>query len=289
MRSAAVHSNARPWLPRVRYFSEPIADPHLSRFAGGIIHTTLFARNGPDEERADFDLRAERDIQAFASFGGTLPLWRVAQWEGGGLVLGFQAGIIARFRMNVSANDLVATDWIVAAPLEIARGRHSARLRILHWSAHLGDELISFRGAEPIVFSQEAAVVLLATSPVDWLRVYAGGTAVMRSTGIDDLPSGDVRDRGEARVGAEVTFFPWLGDHAGLVAAMDWKRAERTEWRSQFSSLAGVAVGGEALNLRLVGRYFSGPSALGQFFRTHERYWGAEIALRFGGGTDKSF
>jgi len=200
------------------------------------------------------------------------------QWADGGLTLGVQAGVFGRFRLEVSGNDLVSSDWIVALPVEAARGVWSGRLRLVHWSAHVGDELIE-AGVERVDFTTESFEVLVAYRAGDF-RLYGGGSLVVRSSLENEAQLGpDFSDDVLIRLGADASVRPWDRDDVTIDGGVDWQNSDRTGWDGQLSVRLGLAVRDGAHSARLSATYHQGPSPMGQFFLTHERYWGIELVL----------
>ena len=72
---------------------------------------------------------------------------------------------------------------------------------------------------------------------------------------------------------------PWARDYVTLNGGVDWHNSDRTEWEGQLSVRFGLAVRDGARSARLSGVYHRGPSPMGQFFLTDERYWGIELIL----------
>ena len=205
-------------------------------------------------------------------------IWQPVQWADGGLTLGIQAGVFGRFRLEVSSNDLVASDWIVALPAEIARGPWSGRLRLQHWSAHVGDELIE-AGVERVDFTTETLEALAAYGS-DEFRVYGGGSLVIRSSLENEAQLGPAfSDDVLLRFGVDGLWRPWDGDAVTVDGGVDWHTSDRTGWGGQLSVRIGLTVRDGTRMARLSGIYHQGPSPMGQFFLTNERYWGIELNL----------
>ena len=270
------------WFPDAAYFSRPTASVREPTFGVGALWSTVFRDRFDPAERPPFDPQGgqglETDLQGEAALGGNVRIWQPMQWAGGGLTLGVQAGVFGRFRLEVSGNDLVASDWIVALPAEIARGPWSGRLRFLHWSAHVGDELIE-AGIERVDFTTETLEALVAYGPGDF-RFYGGGSLVARSSLENELQLGPAfSDDVLIRFGADARVRPWARDDVTIDAGVDWQSSGRTEWAGQLSVRLGVSVRDGARSARLNGIYHRGPSPMGQFFLTHERYWGIELIL----------
>ncbi|MGH7553035.1 MAG: DUF1207 domain-containing protein, partial [Longimicrobiales bacterium] len=272
------------FLPRARYFTSPFADPIEPRFAVGLLVTDVLA--APGQERQGFFLPdaddARSDWQASAAVGGTLPLWRALERPEGGIVIGAQAGVFARFRVELPSRDDLGQDWVVAMPIEAAWNEWSGRLRISHRSSHLGDEFVQATDAERIEFGGEALDALTAYHLRGIGRVYAGGSWIFRSytDGTTALLSTSTRDRFLVQIGADGQ---WKAgrDNVTLRAGVDWQVAERTDWEGALAIAGGVAMQHDGRSLGLVARYFDGVSSMGQFFITPERFISLELVADF--------
>ena len=198
--------------------------------------------------------------------------------DDGGLTLGIQAGVFGRFRLEVSSSDLVASDWLVALPVEIARGAWSGRLRLLHWSAHVGDELLE-AGVERIDFTTETLEALWAYSFGDF-RLYGGGSLVVRSSLENEVQLGPgFSDDVLIQFGADGRARPWAREDVTIDGGVDWHNSDRTGWNGQLSIRLGLTVRDGSRSARVSGIYHRGPSPMGQFFLTEERYWGIELSI----------
>jgi len=270
------------WFPDRRAFPPLLADPREVQLATGLAWTNLFRPDAGAAERPQFafddpeDMR--RDLHGTVALGTTLPLWGTEPWPEGGIVVAAQAGVFARFRVEEPSRDYAASDWMVALPIEIERNPFAARLRIVHRSSHLGDEVIEDIGVRRIEFGHEALELLLARRLGNG-RVYGGGAWIFRSnTEHERLLAGrGIRDDAALQLGIDGTWVSWADGRLGLLAGVDWQSAQRTGWRDQFSAIAGIAARGPAGGLRLVLRYFDGPSSVGEFFLTHESFWSIEL------------
>jgi Protein of unknown function (DUF1207) len=285
--------SGRRWFPQTVLFQPLIADPNQPRNTAGLIFTDLFthSRTAHPAERPPFILENtsdNTDVQGAVGVGFSHPVFRLAEWPGGGLDIGWMVGLFSRFRMEQSSKDLVSDDWYVGIPFTLERGPLSARVRLLHHSSHMGDE-VQQAGARRIEYSWEGADGLLAWSPAAHSRVYGGGTWVIRPNTylLKFLPSvNDYREvvfteHAALQAGAETGWYPWAHGNLGLVAGIDWQAGDRADWRSQWSVVAGIAGHGPGFGGRLVARCFRGPSTLGEFFLTDEHYCGLETTLAF--------
>ncbi len=270
------------WFPDAEHFSSPTASVREPTWAMGAVWSTVFRDRADPAERPPFDLEGgnglDNELQGEAALGGSVRIWQPAQWKDGGLTLGIQAGVFGRFRLEVSSSDLVASDWIVALPAEIARGPWSGRLRLLHWSAHVGDELIE-AGVERVDFTTETLEALVAFGSEEF-RLYGGASVVVRSSLENELQLGPAfSDDALIRIGADVRLRPWARDDVTVDGGVDWQSSDRTGWDGQLSVRLSLVVRDGARSARLSGVYYRGPSPMGQFFLTDERYWGIELKL----------
>lgn len=286
-------SRDRRWFPRTNLFQPLIADPNQPRNTAGLIFTNLFTHSRTEHpaERPPFLLENtsdNTDIQGAVGVGFSHPIYRLARWTGGGLDVGWMVGLFSRFRMEQSSKDLVSDDWYVGIPFTLRRGPLSARVRLLHHSSHMGDE-VQQMGARRIEYSWEGADGLLAWSPAQHSRIYGGGTWIIRPNTylLKFLPSANdyrevvFKEHAALQAGAETGWYPWARGDLGLVAGLDWQAGDRADWRSQWSIVAGIAGHGPGIAGRLLARCFWGPSMLGEFFLTDEHYCGVETTLAF--------
>ena len=122
------------WLPDVRHFRSPFADPIEPRLSIGLLATDVLSTQGPerpafvigDPDDADFD------VQAQAAIGVTIPFVNLGEWEGGGITLTGMAGVFSRFRIEYPSRDDLGQDWIVGGGIEAAWDEVSTRVRISH-------------------------------------------------------------------------------------------------------------------------------------------------------------
>ncbi|MGQ0562043.1 MAG: DUF1207 domain-containing protein [Gemmatimonadota bacterium] len=275
--------------PRVHYFPSLIADPMEPRMSLALLETNVFERAGEGREfRPPFTFPdpedAASDVQVKAGIGGSIPLWRFAHWPGkGGVVASAQLGVFARFRIEYPTREDAGQDWFVGMPIEVAYDRFSGRFRIMHRSSHIGDELVQTTGAQRIEFGGEYADFLAAYELVDAVRLYSGATWNFRSY-TEALPALVLRDRkdtAQLQAGFDASWLPWAGGRTGLVGGFDWQSQQRTNWRSQFAATGGFTVKTDNGAARLLARYFNGPSLMGEFFLTPERFWSVAWVVEF--------
>jgi hypothetical protein len=274
--------------PHVRYFASPFADPLEPRLGLGLLQTNLFKAAALGRERSrplfipDPD-DAGFDVNAVTSIGGTLPTWHLKQYDDGGIVVALQAGVHGRFRIEYPTREDVGQDWFVGVPIEVARGPWSGRLRFMHRSSHLGDELVETTGASRVEVGGEYVDFLAARNFSSSTRVYGGAAWIFRSyTEFAPVLLAVGRgDRTMFQLGGETGWYPWLNGRMGWIAGLDWRRAQRTGWQDSFAAAGGLSVKTPARGARLLVRYFNGASLLEQFFLTHEHYWSLELVTDF--------
>ncbi len=276
-------SGAGSWsfLPEVRLFPSPVADPLEPHFAIGLVRTDLFERRGPERPLYLRSPGTKAEMQAAAAIGTTIPVLYHA-WPGGGLLFGATAGVFARFRIQLPSRDDLSEDWAVGMPVEMAWGPTAVRLRIIHRSSHLGDEFSQSTGGQRIEMGGEAIDGMLARN-VAGLRIYGGGGWVFHSnTDNTEILIEDRRqDRFTLQAGADARLHPFASHHWMVTTGADWQSAERSAWQSSYALAAGVHATRGGRNAGLLLRYLGGNSYVGQFFLTPERVVSLELLLNY--------
>lgn len=273
---------ARALLPGARLFPGPTADPHEPRFAVGLLASNVFA--GPVRERAPFTMPEgadpRTDWHGSAALGTTLPLLKLGADPHNGALLGIQAGVFGRFRMEARTNDALAVDWIIALPIEFRQDRVSGRARLLQRSAHLGDEFLRATGATRLGVGAAGVDGLVAYN-IEHLRIYGGGAWQFssRTAELAVLRNSDRQDRFLVQLGVDgdlaIPFQPGLE----LSGGMDLQAAERTGWIRTVGVVAGIHYRTPGRGAGLVSRWFDGVSPMGEFFLTPERFWSVELVI----------
>jgi len=276
---------ASRWFPETRLFRSPRAAPLEPGLRGSAISTDLFRGDAPPGERPAPQVSGLRpggtDFQGVVSLGDSYAVRRFGSGTGG-LQVGVQVGVTARFRLATSANEYVASDWIVGLPVEFARGPVAGRVVAFHRSAHLGDEIIEQAGVRRVGFGHEGVTLLVGNAHPGPLRVYGGGTRLLRSETSGTLEElGRVWDDAwELQAGLEVARgVPDRGSRLAGFGALDVQTAERTDWQLQWAAVAGVAFRARQRSGQVALRLLHGPSMHGEFFLTPETAWGIELSL----------
>jgi hypothetical protein len=206
----------------------------------------------------------QSDTHGVVQLGTNFPLVRF-----GAITLSLQGGLISRFRLDTSDNDALSSDYVVAFPFNFKHGANEARIRLIHRSAHLGDELVLNSGFRRLEFDHEEIDGLYARS-VGPFRVYTGGTVT--------LASSFEKDKWGIQAGADGRWR--LGRNSAAVAGIDWQRHTINEGSSRIGGAAGLEWSGPAGKLALHAVFQSGASAMGEFFLERESYRGFEVVLQ---------
>jgi len=254
-------SNALGVLPGEALFGPLIADPRWPRFSASV-------------QLVDDD--PELDTVFAGNFGAMLPVYGWRAWDGQWQV-GLQAGTFSIFDLESESFDLVNTDFIAGLPLAVRSGPLTSQLRLSHQSSHLGDEFLLRNRTERVNLSFEELDLLLSYDALDWLRLYGGGGAIVRSE--PDL------DPWSLQAGFEVTSpDPLIGDLLFPIGAFDFQATDESGWADDYSLRAGLEFRTEFLEerrLQLLFEYFNGRSPNGQFFRRDIETFGLGLHFFF--------
>lgn len=278
----AVRSGPVKLFPGEHRFSSPVADPVEPRFGIALLVTDLLRTSGG--ERAPFTTVAgdKRDVQAAAAIGGTFPLLSLFDRPEGGLTVSAQAGVFARFRVELPSRDDLGQDWIVGMPVEARWNALSGRFRLIHRSAHIGDEFAESTGAQRIEFGGETVDLLVGWRPGN-VRFYGGGGWIFHSNtdNVSVLEQDDRPDRFALQAGMDGSWRPWSDPRFLVLAGADYQAAERTRWKRALALAGGLEFRSAGGRAQLVFRLLDGVSPMGQFFLTQERYTSLELVLGF--------
>jgi hypothetical protein len=88
-----------------------------------------------------------------------------------------------------------------------------------------------------------------------------------------------VKDRGLFQIGADNVWHPRQGSPLAIYAGVDVQTAERTDWEAGIAGALGIGVQ-QNRSLRLMTRFYDGPSTMGEFFLTPERYYTLELVVQ---------
>lgn len=242
----------------------PIADPREPRIAIGFLRSTLFADELQERPGQGLGERREWDTHGVIQLGITRRVLRL-----GAISAGIQGGAISRFRLDASDNDALTVDYMVAMPVTFDLAGTQTRVRLIHRSAHLGDEVVLNEGLRRLEFDHEEVDFTLRRGFGQGITGYISGALT--------LASSFVWDDGGLQAGVEGKWEAgWLGRWSWGV---DWQRHGISDWTDQFNGVFGVERQILGWSGRLQARFHSGATHLGEFFRDREKAWGAEVIL----------
>ncbi len=185
---------------------------------------------------------------------------------------------------------LETVDGTIGIWLESSEGPWSGRLRLYHWSGHLGDGADDV-ATRRIVYSREILAVIVSRDVSPTLRLYGGpttylsadphtqafqfqfggrlGSAAPSGTASPGPPSvftsGVLGAAGGAQAGA---------GRSGFYAAFDMRMKAESEYRGNQSYKVGFRMGSTPGNsLRIAAGYTNGNSERGQYWQTPEHYF----------------
>jgi hypothetical protein len=214
-----------------------------------------------------------------------LPVLLLADGPDGHALLVVDGRVFSRFRVEKESRDDMGQDWFIGGGVEATRARWSGRALIMHRSSHLGDEFVVETGAQRIEFGSEHIDVFAACDAPGLARIYGGSSLIFRSYLRRDtlLRELALSDRAVVQLGADREWRPWRDERLAITAGVDLQAAERTEWRRAVSASLGAGFRGRESGrmMQLVLRFFDGPSPMGEFFLTSERYWALELQASF--------
>lgn len=274
------------FLPGTSLFHPLIADPLEPRFTLGLLKTNLLNTQGPERPAFFVSEDDKSDVVAAVGIGMAFPFVALKTWEDGGVNLTGHVGVFSRFRIENPSRDDMGQDWVVGGGIEVLKDQFAGRARIHHRSSHLGDEFTEVFGAKRIEFGGEALEAVASYLDETGVRLYGGGSYIFHSNTASTviLQTLQREDKYTVQAGADGEWYKWSGGHLGVHGGMDFQAAQRTKWQGAFSALGGVAFrrdnNSTARELRLSLRYFTGPSPMGEFFLTRERYVHFELMGR---------
>jgi hypothetical protein len=193
-------------------------------------------------------------MEGEVAFSVTLPLVEHIRDRGGETVaVTVEAGVFARFGLQITERELAASDWFFTVPVHWTGSPGWMRLRYYHTSSHRGDEYIRRYEDTGVHFARDGVDLLLLGHAASWLDVYGGG-----GFGVNVHPEGS--GRWWFRSGAVVE--PPRGPTQWQPTAsldLDFDLEAGYQAGVWLPELAGRR------RLRLAVEFLTGPSPLGQF------------------------
>jgi hypothetical protein len=125
------------WFPVHELFQPLLADPKQPRFF------VEYQRVSFDTFAVPAEVRAREINAAFVGLGGDFGLWaRRLPGNCSGAQVNVFGGVLSAFNLDTRSSDLINSDFIGGVAVMWRQDSLSARLRLLHQSSHLGDELL---------------------------------------------------------------------------------------------------------------------------------------------------
>lgn len=179
--------------------------------------------------------------------------------------------------MDAESRDLINADYTIGFSGAHRRGPVSYRLRILHQSTHLGDELLLGESApERINFSLEA-VDFLASYQWEKFRLYGGGGYLL-DVEPSDLHRTALQFGGEYH-DAKARLFKgrWIG-------GVNFSALEGDDWNINTTVKAGLEFGKPGSGSRRIRgmlEWYDGKAPFGQFFDVEIASYGVSAYLLY--------
>ncbi len=184
---------------------------------------------------------------------------------------------LSRFLLSGSVNEFQTIDFFANLPLELRRGRFSARLTLFHESSHLGDDYFRRTGDTGSRYSIEGIRAVASFEPWTLLRLYAGGSQLLHT-----IPA---LKRLTAQAGFELTTpdLRWLSHPCWVYLAQDVQSRRQAGWNINSNTEVGFRIGfpGALRAMRVHVGYFTGHSEFGQFLARKESFFNLGSSFDF--------
>jgi hypothetical protein len=262
-------------LPKQELFQPLLADPKQPRFFAEYQRVHFETFGVPAEGRGN-EINA-----AFVGLGGDFGLWsRLAAGTCNGVQVNLFGGVFSTFNLDTRSDDLINTDFVGGVAVTHRNGPFSTRVRVLHQSSHVGDELLlNSATIDRVNFNFEEIDALVSYERSGW-RFYGGGGYLTGEDGTGEL------DPWKVQLGTE--YYGQARSMAGLqmrpVLGADFKAFEEQDWKLNSSLVGGLEWSNPQTDrrVRLLLTYLDGFSPYGQFFTTEQiRNVGLEMQFVF--------
>jgi len=181
----------------------------------------------------------------------------VKQWQ-----VSIAGALFAQFNMDAESKDLINADYAIGISGTHRHGSGSYRLRVLHQSTHLGDELLLGESPpERVNYSLEAVDFLAAYKWHD-IRLYGGAGYLFNVE-----PS--ILDRIALQFGGDFLSNRYRLLKGNLTGGIDLTAFEGDDWGVNTTVKFGVEYGNPGSGnrrIRLMLEYYNGKAPFGQFF-----------------------
>jgi hypothetical protein len=210
-------------------------------------------------------------VEAEVALGATVPVFLLSGTpEERPVVVGLEAGVFARFGLQVLERELIATDWVFAVPIYWHRDWGWFRFRYYHSSSHMGDEYARRFEDPGINFSRDAAEILA-------FKVLGGGGGIYGGARYAYNVHPEESRRWVLRTGVQADAKETLGFLQPFLAGdVEWDQdADGARFEMTVGTWLPKVAGRRALRLGVV--LLTGPSPLGQFNGRHTLHIGLTV------------
>ena len=185
--------------------------------------------------------------------------------------------LFAQFNMDADSKDLINADYTIGISGTHRSGPLSYRLRVIHQSSHLGDELLLGESAPDRVNLSLEAVDFLASYKWDKYRLY-GGVAYLLNIEPSSLERAGLQLGGEY-YGTERSLFNgrWTGGlNFSAYEGVDWNINTTVKYGLEFGK---AGSGNRRMRVMLEG--YDGKAPFGQFYDVNISSYGISVYLLF--------
>ncbi|MBT8396576.1 MAG: DUF1207 domain-containing protein [Gemmatimonadetes bacterium] len=199
-------------------------------------------------------------VEVEVSFGHALPVL-LFRGEAGAprVLLGLEAGVFARFGLQVLERELIATDWYFMVPAVWPKDWGWVRFRYYHSSSHMGDEYSRRFEDLGVNFSRDAADLFAYYRASEAVGIYSG---FRYSYNVHPEESGRLVLRAGAEAQARER---GQGLRPYVAADLEWDEDTTPDLRLDVKIGAWLPQVRGRRTLRLALGALWGPSPLGQF------------------------
>ncbi len=261
--------------PERSLFPPLLADPKQPRFFGALESARPF---GAQEALTIGSIGLGEEFAFWGQRHGA-NAWQV----------GVAAGVFAQFELDgAQSYPLLNADYVLGIPLTWRHRAYALRLRFVHSSSHLGDELLLLNEhIERMNLSSEELELLVAKDVAGGRgtgRVYAGGGVLLHRR-----PTTLARRRLQCGVEWRGHAYTWVeapsprSVSVAPFAALDVKMLAEQAWVTDVHALGGIEIQrhGTRRRVRLFADYYSGFVPYGQFFHQRATSGGLGLDLAF--------
>jgi len=245
-------------------FEPLVADPREPQFSAGLYRVNSSGRLG----------KFTAGVVSYGEHFG-LVRWQTTttkQWQ-----VSIVGALFAQFNMEAESKDLINADYTIGLSGTHRRGPASYRLRVLHQSSHLGDELLLGDSApERINFSLEA-VDFLGSYYWEEFRLYMGAGYLL------NVEPSDL-DRTAVQFGGEYHHTKHRLFDGRWIGGVDLTAFEGDSWNINATVKVGLEFGrpdSGNRRIRVMLERYDGKAPFGQFYNVDITSYGLSCYLLF--------